>query len=140
MITERQKTLVQQSWAEVAPISEAAAELFYRRLFELDPSLQTLFAHASMKEQGKKLTQMITVAVKGLDNLGAIVPAIEALGRRHVGYGVQDSHYDTVGEALLWTLEEGLGERFTPETAAAWATTYDLLAGTMKAAAKVAAA
>jgi hemoglobin-like flavoprotein len=135
MITERQKQLVQESWADVVPIAETAAELFYGHLFELDPSLRAMFAHSSMKEQGKKLTQMITVAVKGLDRLDAIVPAVEALGRRHVGYGVQDSHYETVGVALLWTLEQGLGERFTAETAAAWTATYTLLSETMKAAA-----
>ncbi len=123
MITERQKRLVQESWADVVPIAETAAELFYGHLFELDPSLKAMFAHSSMKEQGKKLTQMITVAVKGLDHLGTIVPAVEALERQHVGYGVQDSHYETVGVALLWTLEQGLDERFTPETAAAWTTT-----------------
>jgi len=135
MITERQKQLVQESWADVVPIADTAAELFYGHLFELDPSLRALFAHSSMKEQGKKLTQMITAAVRGLDRLDTIVPAVEALGRRHVGYGVQDSHYETVGEALLWTLEQGLGERFTSETAAAWTATYTLLSETMKAAA-----
>jgi hemoglobin-like flavoprotein len=138
MLTDHQKSLVQGSWAKVVPIADTAAELFYGRLFELDPGLKPLFANASMKEQGKKLTQMITVAVKGLDNLGELVPAVQALGKRHVGYGVADSHYDTVGTALLWTLEKGLGEHFTPETKTAWTVTYTVLASTMKDAAKAA--
>ncbi len=88
-----------------------------------------------MKAQGKKLMSMIGAAVKGLDDLGALVPAVEALGRRHVGYGVRDEHYDTVGGALLATLEKGLGPAFTPEVRAAWTETYVTLASVMKAAA-----
>lgn len=138
MLTPQQKTLVQDSWAKVVPISDTAAELFYGRLFEIDPALKPLFAGASMKEQGKKLMQMITVAVKGLDNLGELVPAAQALGKRHNGYGVKDAHYDTVGTALLWTLEKGLGEHFTPETRTAWTITYTVLSTTMKDAQKAA--
>lgn len=135
MLSAQQKQLVQQSWSQVVPIAPAAAKMFYARLFELDPSLRTLFAHAEMDEQGKKLTQMITVAVKGLDNLGEIVPAVQALGRRHVGYNVEPAHYETVGTALLWTLEQGLGDQFTPDTREAWTITYGVLAGAMKDAA-----
>jgi len=139
MITAAQKTLVQTTWAQVVPIADTAAELFYNRLFEMDPSLRPLFT-SDIKEQGKKLMQMIGVAVKGLDRLDEIVPAVQALGKRHVGYGVKDEHYDTVAGALLWTLEKGLGEAYTPEVAEAWTVTYTLLADVMKAASKEAPA
>ena len=134
-MTPEQKDLVQSSWEKVIPISETAAELFYARLFELDPELQPLFANSDMKEQGKKLMQMITVAVKGLDNLDQIIGAVQDLGRRHVDYGVKAEHYDTVGGALLDTLEKGLGEDFTVETKEAWTETYTTLATVMKDAA-----
>src|SRR5690349_20422605 len=108
MLTPRQIALVQDSFAVVAPIADDAASLFYRRLFELDPSLQAMF-RGDMREQRKKLMQMLTAAVKGLNHLDRLVPVVEDLGRRHAGYGVADQHYDTVGAALLWTLEKGLG-------------------------------
>lgn len=126
--------LVQSTWAQVVPIKEQAAELFYGRLFELDPSLEPLFK-GDMKAQGQKRMAMIGTAVGGLTQPETIVPALRDLGRRHVGYGVQAQHYDTVGAALLWTLEKGLGPAFTPETRQAWAETYDLVAGVMKEAA-----
>lgn len=133
-MTPAQKTLVQQSFARVAPISEQAAALFYGRLFELDPRLRSLF-RGDMKEQGRKLMQMLAVAVNGLDRLEELVPAVQALGRRHLGYGVEDGHYETVGEALLWTLQQGLGDVFTADTRQAWAEVYGLLAATMRSAA-----
>jgi len=135
MLTDREKVLVQQSFALVAPIADDAAALFYRRLFELDPSLERMF-RGDMTEQRRKLMQMLTAAVKGLDRLEQLVPVVEDLGRRHAGYGVADAHYDTVGAALLWTLEKGLGQAFTPEVQDAWVAVYGLLAGTMKNAAK----
>ncbi len=131
-MTEEQKQLVQTSWEQVVPISETAAELFYARLFELDPSLKTLFAESDMREQGKKLMLMITTAVRGLGDLGQLLGAIQAMGRRHVGYGVKAEHYDTVGAALLDTLEKGLGEGWTPAHHEAWALTYTTLATVMK--------
>ena len=138
-MTPEQITLVTTSWEKVKPISEQAAELFYGKLFELDPSLKSLFS-GDMKEQGRKLMAMINTAVNGLQNLEAIVPAVQDLGRRHVGYGVKDEHYDTVAAALLWTLEQGLGDAFTDDVKQAWTDTYVLLATTMKdAAASVAA-
>ena len=133
-MTPRQKELVQTSWEKVVPISDTAASLFYGRLFELDPALKPLFT-SDIKEQGRKLMTMITTAVRALDNLPGLVPAVQALGRRHTGYGVKDSHYATVGEALLWTLEKGLGADFTAETKEAWVVVYTLLANTMKDAA-----
>ena len=111
--------------------AEAAEALFYARLFELDPALRPLFT-TDIQEQGRKLMQMIAVAVRGLDNLDTLVPAVRALGKRHAGYGVQDQHYETVAAALLWTLERGLGEQFTLEVRDAWATVYGLLAATMQ--------
>lgn len=133
-MTADQKKLVQTTFAMVAPISDKAAALFYGRLFELDPTLRPLFK-ADLTEQGRKLMQMIGMAVNGLNNLDALVPAVRNLGARHVGYGVKESHYDTVGEALLWTLEQGLGDAYTSEVEDAWATTYGLLASVMKDAA-----
>ena len=122
--------LVQATWAKVVPIADTAAELFYGRLFELDPTLKPLFT-SDIKEQGKKLMQMISIAVNGLSKLEAIIPAVEDLGRRHVAYGVKEEHYETVGSALLWTLEKGLGDAFTPDVKAAWTETYETLATTM---------
>jgi hemoglobin-like flavoprotein len=133
-MTPDKAALVQNSWQQVLPISEQAAGLFYGKLFELDPSLQPLFK-GDMQEQGKKLMKMVNTAVNGLTRLNEIVPAVQDLGRRHVGYGVTDAHYDTVGAALLWTLEAGLGAAFTPAVKAAWAEVYGLLATTMKDAA-----
>jgi hemoglobin-like flavoprotein len=138
-MTPRQIELVKSSWAQVLPISDKAAALFYGRLFELDPSLRMLFKD-DMTEQGKKLMKMINTAVNGLDRLDDIVPAVQQLGVRHISYGVKNEHYDTVGAALLWTLEAGLGDGFTDEIGAAWADTYGLLSGTMKNAAAEAAA
>ncbi len=136
-MTPKQISLVQSSWTKVVPIRDQAATLFYRMLFEMDPALRPLFK-GDMAEQGRKLTAMIGTAVSGLTDLPSIVPAVQELGRRHVKYGVKDAHYDTVGAALLWTLEQGLGPAFTPDVKDAWATAYGVLAATMKdAAAKV---
>ena len=131
--------LVQNSFTQVAPIAETAAGMFYGRLFEMDPSLRPLFK-GDMEEQGRKLMDMIAVAVNGLDRLDEIVPPLEDLDRRHAGYGVEDTHYDTVGAALLWTLEQGLGAGFTPAVREAWAAAYGVLADTMKGAAAAAPA
>ena len=135
MLTLTQKDLVQTTFATIAPIADDAAVLFYRRLFEIDPSLQQMF-RGDMAEQRKKLMQMLTAAVKGLDRLDQLVPVVQALGRRHATYGVADAHYNTVGTALLWTLEKGLGAAFTTEVREAWATVFGLLATVMKDAAR----
>src|SRR5882672_4744802 len=113
-MTLNEKNLVQGTFAQVAPIADAAAELFYGRLFEIDPTLKPMF-RGDMKEQGRKLMQMLAVAVKGLARLHEILPAVREMGRRHAAYGVRDEHYDTVATALLWTLERALGDGFTPE-------------------------
>jgi len=133
-MTPEQVFLVQKSWRQVLPIADTAAELFYTRLFTLDPSVKPLFK-GDLKAQGRKLMAMIGTAVGGLSKLESIVPAVQDLGRRHVKYGVKDQHYDTVGAALLWTLEQGLGEAFTPDVKSAWTTVYGVLATTMKDAA-----
>jgi hemoglobin-like flavoprotein len=136
-MTPQQIQLVQSTWSQVVPIAPAAAALFYGRLFELDPSLRPLF-RTGIEEQGRKLMAMIDAAVGGLTQLDKLVPAVQELGRRHVGYGVEDKHYDTVGAALLWTLDKGLGAEFTPPVKEAWTQAYVTLSTVMKdAAAKV---
>jgi len=122
--------IVQKTFEKVLPISETAAELFYKRLFELNPSFKSLFK-GDMKKQGRMLMQMLDFAVKGIDDPDTILPTIQDLGKRHVGYGVKEEYYDTVGEALLWTLEQGLGENFTSEAKEAWTEAYKLLSGVM---------
>jgi hemoglobin-like flavoprotein len=129
-MTPDQVALVQQSFAKVAPISETAAELFYGRLFEIAPSVKPLFP-ADMTEQRKKLMMMLATVVGGLGNLESILPAASALAKRHVGYGAKPEHYPVVGSALLWTLEKGLGDGWTPEVAEAWTTAYGTLSGYM---------
>jgi hemoglobin-like flavoprotein len=130
----QQIKLVQSSFDHVLPIADAAAALFYGRLFELDPSLRAMF-RGDMKEQGRKLMSMLRLAVSGLSRLDDLVPAVQSLGRRHVVYGVRDEHYTTVGAALLWTLEQGLGGLFTSDVRSAWVEAYTLLAQTMQSAA-----
>jgi hemoglobin-like flavoprotein len=137
-MTPEQAVLVKSSWAKVVPIKEQAAALFYGKLFEIEPGLKAMFK-GDMVEQGRKLMAMINTAVNGLDRLEAIVPAVQDLGKRHVAYGVKDKDYDTVGAALVWTLEQGLGADFTAEVRTAWITVYGLLATTMKQAAAKAA-
>jgi nitric oxide dioxygenase len=136
IMNPEQITLIQTSFAQVLPIADTAAALFYGRLFELDPSLKPLFK-GDMHEQGRKLMTMIRVVVNGLSRLDQLVPAIQELGRRHAGYGVRADHHTTVGAALLWTLGQGLGDQFTAEVEAAWAAAYTVLAETMQAAAEV---
>jgi hemoglobin-like flavoprotein len=127
-----EKKLIQDTWAQVVPIADRAATLFYQRLFEIDPSTRSLFQFTDMAQQRKKLLQVLSVAVSSLDNLGALRKTVEDLGRRHAGYGVKDAHYDSVGVALLWTLEQGLGSAWTPEVASAWKDIYGLLSGIMR--------
>ena len=134
MMTPDKVKLVQDSWAKVKPISETAAELFYGKLFELDPAVRSMFS-GDMKEQGRKLMAILNTAVNSLNNLGSIVPAIQDMGKRHVAYGVKAEHYDTVGTALIWTLGAGLKEEFTDDVKTAWVEVYTLVADTMKAAA-----
>jgi hemoglobin-like flavoprotein len=134
-----QRQAIRDTFAQITPIASVAAALFYGRLFEIAPETRRLFRYdvgtPGMAQQGAKLMQTLGVAVAHLDNLEAVIPTIEALARRHVVYGVEAAHYDLVGAALLWTLEQGLGEAFTPEVHEAWATVYTTLANAMKQAA-----
>jgi hemoglobin-like flavoprotein len=123
--------LIRESWTTVEAIADTAAGLFYGRLFELDPAIERLFRRTDMDAQRKNLMQTLTVVVKSLDRLDQILPAVQALGRRHAGYGVREGHYATVGAALLWTLEQGLGDAFTTDVRKAWTTAYGTLASVM---------
>jgi hemoglobin-like flavoprotein len=138
-MTPRQIELVRSSFAAVEPIADIAATIFYRRLFDLDPAVRELFAATDMAAQRRSLMQTLTVVVRALDRLETIVPAVEALGRRHGGYGVRPEDFETVGAALLDALEEGLGASFTTETRDAWAAAYGILASVMIGAADEAA-
>jgi nitric oxide dioxygenase len=129
-MTPDQVKLVQQSFSNVAPISEQAAVIFYDRLFEVAPSVRAMFP-ADMTEQRKKLMATLAVVVGGLSNLEAVLPAASALAKRHVSYGAKPEHYPVVGGALLWTLEKGLGETWTPDVASAWTAAYGTLSGYM---------
>ncbi|WP_375784290.1 globin family protein [Bradyrhizobium sp. Pha-3] len=129
-MTEDQVKLVQETFAKVAPISEQAAIMFYDRLFEVAPAVKAMFP-PDMTEQRKKLMATLAVVVNGLSNLPSVLPAASALAKRHVGYGARPEHYPVVGGALLWTLEKGLGEAWTPDVAAAWTTAYGTLSGYM---------
>src|SRR5258708_3934179 len=129
-MTPHDRELVQTSFEKVAPIAVAAAEIFYNRLFETDPKLKPLFK-GDMTEQGRKLMTMLGYVITNLHRIEELVPAIKDLARRHVGYGVTPKDYDTVGSALIWTLEKGLGDDFTPQTRAAWLGCYGALTGIM---------
>ncbi|MFN8415580.1 MAG: globin family protein [Cytophagaceae bacterium] len=125
---------VQSSFEKVKPISDQAAEIFYSKLFEKDPSLQPLFK-GDMKEQGRKLMSTLALAVSSLTKLDSLIPILQDLGKRHVYYGVSAEMYDTVGSALIETLEAGLGKDFTTDVKLAWAEVYYTLADVMKEAA-----
>jgi nitric oxide dioxygenase len=129
-MTPDQVKLVQQSFAKVAPISDQAAVLFYDRLFEIAPQVKAMFP-AEMAEQRKKLMATLAVVVNGLGNLESVLPAASALAIRHVSYGARREYYPVVGAALLWTLEKGLGDGWTPEVAEAWTAAYGTLSGFM---------
>lgn len=134
-MTPEQTQIVQATWKQVVPIADTAATLFYDRLFEIDPSTRRLFNAETLPEQRRKLITMLTTVVNGLAQPEQIIPAAEALARRHVGYGVAPQHYDSVGAALLWTLGEGLGDAWTPSADDAWTAAYALLSGVMRRAA-----
>lgn len=126
---------IRESWALVEPIADVAAHLFYQRLFEIDPSTKPLFAQTDMGAQKGKLLRALGLVVEKADELDVLVPVLRELGRNHVKYGVEDRHYDSVGSALLWTFEQGLGVRFTDAVRAAWTVFYALVTGPMRQAA-----
>lgn len=131
MMNEQTISLIKESFKKVQGSADAVAEAFYSRLFTIDPDLKPLFK-GDIREQGRKLMAALTVAVNNLSNPGAIVPALQEMGKRHRAYGVKDKDYDTVAAALLWTLEQGLREDFTPECKQAWTEAYTLVATVMK--------
>jgi len=129
-MTPEQVKLVQQSFSRIVPIADKAAVIFYDRLFEIAPQVRSLFP-SDMQEQRGKLMATLTAVICGLTNLPLILPAASALARRHVSYGARAEHYPVVGAALLWTLEKGLGEGWTPDVADAWKAAYATLSGFM---------
>lgn len=130
---------VQESFKALVPIADKVGPMFYARLFETHPNLRSMFAQ-DIQPQARKLVQMLAVVVGSLHKLDAILPAVRDLARRHNGYGVVEAHYAVVGETLLWTLAQGLGEAFTPAVRQAWASAFAALSGVMIAAAKEQAA
>jgi len=130
-MTPEKIKLVKDSFAKVAPIADTAADIFYDRLFETTPEVRSLFP-TDMSDQKSKLMKALTVAVNGLDKLDTIVPVLKGMGEKHVGYGVKNEHYDSVGASLLFTLEKGLGDDWNPELADAWTETYTIVSATMK--------
>lgn len=131
--------LVRRTWAEIVPVSDTAAALFYERLFTIDPAARRLFGSKDMRVQGTLFMQMLSIFVRSLDELSEMTRAIESCGKRHTGYGVLPADYDGVGRALLWAVEQVLGAGFTPEAREAWTEGYRLLAATMQQSAGAAA-
>ena len=129
-MTPEQVQLVQQSFSKIVPISDQAAVIFYDRLFEIAPQVKSMFP-SDMTEQRGKLMATLSAVVNGLNNLSSILPAASALAKRHVAYGARAEHYPVVGAALLWTLERGLGDSWTPDVANAWRAAYGTLSGFM---------
>ena len=138
-MSPEQKNLVKSTWSQVVPIADVAATMFYDRLFEIDASTRSLFKSTDMTEQRRKLVQALATVIHGLDDLAPLVPVLETLGKNHVRYGVTDKHYDSVGAALLWTLEQGLKGAWTPAAKEAWTAAYGAVAGVMLGAAHQAA-
>lgn len=133
-LTPHQVVLVQSTFATLQPMTATAAELFYKRLFEIDPAAAALFK-GDMKQQGRKFMQVLAVAVGSLSNMPTLVPIVQRLGLRHAALGVDAPHYDSVQQALLWTLALILQDEYTAEVRSAWVTAYAMLAGVMKEAA-----
>jgi hemoglobin-like flavoprotein len=130
-----QKALVQASWDAAFPQAECLAHLFYHRLFVTMPATRALFENVDAVAQSRKLVAALTTVVQGLDDLDSLEPPLAALGSRHASYGVEDSHYDAVGAALLWAFETVLRPQWTDELKAAWTEAYDIVARTMRRAA-----
>lgn len=127
-LTNDQKIIVQTTFAQISD-ADLLMSRFYDRLFEIDPNTRVLFK-GDMAQQRKKLIQTLAVVVHGLDNLPALVPAIQELGKRHVSYGINVKHWESVGAALLWALADAFGDAFTEPVSQAWATAYGIIAQT----------
>jgi hemoglobin-like flavoprotein len=130
-MTSEDIALVQESWRKIEPAKEIAAELFYMKLFELDPALREVFGD-DLKERHKRFTQILAATVRGLDRVDVLLPAVRELGIRHPLFGAIDEHHASVASALLWTLEKGLRKDFTPDVKSAWIKTYGVLSQTMR--------
>jgi nitric oxide dioxygenase len=133
-MTPQQIILIKDSFAKVVPISDRTADLFYARLFDIAPEVCPMFK-GEIGTQGRKFMATLNVAVSGLERFDELKPALAALARQHAAFGVREEHYAPLGEALIWALEQGLGDDFTPETKEAWSGVYWAIAETMKAAA-----
>lgn len=133
-ISAQQKKLVKSSFAKVEPIADVAADIFYTQLFKYDPALKKLFK-SDIKTQGRKLMAALKLAVSSLDDLDKLVPVLEKMAITHVDYGVKLEDYTPVGNALMHTLKQGLGEEFTPELRVAWSDIYKVMATVMRQAA-----
>jgi hemoglobin-like flavoprotein len=126
--------MVQKSFEKVAPLGDTVTEIFYGELFAIDPSLRPMFK-GDMREQRRMLMSALALVVRSLHAPQAILEPVKAMAKRHVAYGVEPVHYALVGNALLRTLEKGLGDDFTPELREAWTGAYGMLSGVMKDAA-----
>jgi len=139
-MTPTEQRLIRTSWAAVEPDADDVAKLFYARLSEVDPRIARLFRDSDMEKQRMVLMQTLSVVVRNIDRLDQIIPEVEALGRRHAGYGVTAEHYAAVGTALIWTVEQGLGDSYTDATGFAWAGAYRRVSSAMIEAARLAQA
>lgn len=131
-MTPERRQLVTDSWKQLAPNAALVGQIFYRRLFEIDPKLRPMFTASLLDEQIRKITTMLDLIVHWLDVPERLVPVLKQLGARHGTYGVLDEHYAKVGSALIATLEEGLGDKFTPELRGAWTEAYLLISSLMR--------
>ncbi len=129
-MTQEQINLVEDSWDFIILNTSEAGKIFYTKLFELDPFLQSLFKE-DIESQSRKLVSMITFVVHKLNNLDEVINDVIALGKRHAGYKVKKEYYGTVAAALLWTLEQALQERWNEEMKGAWVAVYTILSETM---------
>ena len=134
-LTAEQVNIIRDTWRSIGPISNMVPQIFYDRLFEIDPSTKPLFTKTNMPGQHVKLMEALELVAENANDLDSLTPALEDLGRRHVRYGVEDKHYDSVGAALMWTLERGFGAAFTHEVRQAWLLAYQFVSGTMRQAA-----
>ena len=130
MITPEQVRLVQASFTPLLPMAEAIGEMLYSRIFELAPEARDLFED-DIRPQVKRLMAAVKVAIDGLSRVDEVAPFLVRLGAQHARYDVRPEHFTVGGEALLWTLEQGLGDSFTAELRDAWAAAWDVVAGAM---------
>ena len=130
-MTSHQIVLIKGSWQAAATLGDAVGELFYGRLFEIAPEVKPMFSQITIKEQSKKLLSMLSYVIHKLDSLQDILDEVAKLAQRHAHYGVRPEHYIVVGEALLWTLEKDLAEKWNDELKEAWTLCYMTLSGAM---------